>query len=63
MRTIVIEDMNNNEAKKRISEHLNKVDGKIYPSEIADQLHIDYDQCVEVIEELLKEGKIEIVED
>jgi hypothetical protein len=32
------------------------------PSEIAERLHIDYDLCVEIIEELLKEGKIEIVE-
>jgi hypothetical protein len=38
-------------------------DEKIYPSEIAERLHIDYDLCVEIIEELLKEGKIEIVEE
>lgn len=57
--------MNNlrEEAKKRISELLSKIDEKIYPSEIADKLHIDYDLCVEITEELLAEGKIEIVED
>ncbi|MCK4526109.1 hypothetical protein KAW18_01960 [candidate division WOR-3 bacterium] len=59
----VIKDMDNKEAKKRISEYLNKIDGNIFPSEIAEHLHIDYSLCVEVIEELLKEKKIEIVED
>ena len=63
IKVIVIKDMDTKEAKRRISEYLNKIDGKIYPSEIADQLHIDYDLCVEVIEELLQEKKIEIVED
>lgn len=63
MKTIVIKDMDSKEAKRRISEYLNKIDSKIYPSEIVVQLHIDYDLCVEVIEELLKEEKIEIVED
>ena len=42
-KVLVIEDMDTKEAKRRISEYLNKIDGKIYPSEIADQLHIDYD--------------------
>ena len=59
----VIEDMDSKEAKRRISEYLNKNTGRVYPSEIADQLHIDYDLCVEVIEGLLKDGEIEIVED
>ena len=59
----VIKDIDSKEAKRRISEHLNQIDGNIYPSEIAEQLHIDYNLCVKVIEELLKEKKIEIVED
>ena len=59
----VIEEINKDEAKKRISECLCEIDEKIYPSEIAEQLHIDYNLCVEIIEELLKEGEIEIVEE
>ena len=62
-KVLVIEEMDSKEAKKRISEYLNKNDSKIYPSEIAEQLHIDYDLCVEIIEELLKEEKIVILED
>lgn len=62
-KVLVVEEMDSKEAKRRISEYLNQIDSKIYPSEIADQLHIDYNQCVEVIEELLKEKKIEIAED
>ena len=63
MKTILIKDMDSEEAKKRIYNYLKKIDSKVYPSEIAEQLHIDYNQCVEIIEELLKEGEIEIVED
>lgn len=61
-KVVVIEEISRGDAKKRISECLNEIDEKIYPSEIAERLHIDYDLCVEIIEELLKEGKIEIVE-
>lgn len=57
----MFEEISREEAKKRISECLSEIDEKRYPSEIAEQLHIDYELCVEVIEELLKEGKIEIV--
>ncbi len=59
----VIEEISKDVAKKRISECLCEIDEKIYPSEIAERLHIDYDLCVEIIEELLKEGEIEIVEE
>jgi tetrahydromethanopterin S-methyltransferase subunit G len=57
---VVFEEMSMEEAKKRIFECLSEIDEKIYPSEIAERLHINYELCVEVIEELLKEGKIEI---
>ena len=60
---IVIEEITKEEAKTRISECLSEINEKIYPSEIAEKLHIDYDLCVEIIEELWDEGKIEIVEE
>ena len=62
-KVLIIEEISRNEARKQISDLLNKIDKQIYPSEIAEQLHIDYDLCVEVIEELLEEEKIEIAED
>ena len=48
--------------KERIFEYLGEIDRKIYPSEIAELLHINYELCIEAVEELLKEGKIEIDE-
>ena len=62
-KVVVIEETSKEEAKKRISECLNENDKKVYPSEIAERLHIDYDLCVEIIEEFLKKGKIEIAEE
>ena len=62
-KVLIIEEINRNEAKKKISDLLNRIDEQIYSSEIAEQLHIDYNLCVEVIEELLEEEKIEVVED
>ena len=61
-RLVVIKRISKDKARKEISDLLNKIDDKIYPSEIAEQLHIDYNLCVEIIEELLKEGEIEFVE-
>ena len=62
-KVLIIEEVSKDKAKKKISNLLNKIDKQIYPSEIAEQLHIDYELCVEIIEELLEEEKIEIVED
>ena len=62
-RKIVIEEVSRDEAKEKISDFLDKISKQIYPSKIAEQLRIDYELCVEIIEELLEEEKIEIVED
>ena len=62
-KVLIIEEVSRNEARKQISDLLDKIDKQIYPSEIAEQLHIDYNLCVEIIEKLLEEEKIEIVED
>ena len=62
-KVVVIEEISKEEAKKRISECLNETDEKVYPSEIAERLHIDYDLCVEITEEFLKKGKIQIAEE
>ena len=61
-RISVIREIDRAKAKQEISALLNKINNKIYPSEIAEQLHIDYNLCVEIIDELLEEEKIEIVE-
>jgi hypothetical protein len=62
-KVVVIEEISKEEAKKRISVCLNETNEKVYPSEIAERLHIDYDLCVEIIEEFLKKGKIQIAEE
>ncbi|NQE53583.1 hypothetical protein C5S29_08315 [ANME-1 cluster archaeon GoMg3.2] len=62
-KVVIIEEICKEEAKKRISECLCEIDDKMYPSEIAERLRIDYDLCVEIIEELMKKGEIEVVEE
>lgn len=49
-KVIVIEEMSKEEAKKKICNFLNKIDGEIYPSDIASKLNIDYDLTIEIIE-------------
>ena len=44
-------------AKKEIVEYLMK-NRKVYPSDIADSLQIDYDLVLEVIKELMEESRI-----
>jgi DNA invertase Pin-like site-specific DNA recombinase len=51
------------DAKKQILGILNESDEKVYPSEIAERLHISYDICFEIIEELLKEGEVSYEEE
>ena len=48
------------ETRKLICEYLDIANGWIYPSEIADRLNINYHLCMDVVEELLKEGAIKI---
>ena len=60
---IRIREVDRSKAKEEISDLLDKIDKQIYPSEVADELHIDYNLCIEIIEELLEEEKVEIVED
>ncbi len=62
-KVVIIEEICKEEAKKRISECLCEIEDKMYPSEIAERLRIDYDLCVEIIEELMKKGEIEVVEE
>ena len=58
-----MEELTKDEKKRVISEYLDKTGKKRYPSEIAEELHINYDLCMEIVEELLDEGTIEIVEE
>lgn len=63
VKTIVVRQVTRKEAKKEIRGLLKKARKKIYPSEVAAELGIDLDLTFEIIEELLKEGKIEVVEE
>ncbi|MBI4895532.1 MAG: winged helix-turn-helix transcriptional regulator [Candidatus Aenigmarchaeota archaeon] len=44
-------------ARKEIIEFL-KENKKAYPSDIADELNIDYDTVLEIVKDLMKEGRI-----
>lgn len=49
-------------ARRKIIKYLNSIDTKIYPSELSEILNIDYDVCIEIIEDLLSEEKVEFEE-
>lgn len=62
-KTIVMREITKDKAKKEIEGFINKnKNKKIFPSDISDELQISYDITLEVIQELIKNKKIEIVE-
>lgn len=50
-------DVSEEKAKKEIIDYL-KNNKKAYPSDIADALQLDFDTVLNVIKELIKEGRI-----
>ena len=48
-------------ARSRIIEYLRKK-GTAYPSEIADELDLDYNFVVDILEQLVKEGIVRVKE-
>lgn len=59
-KVIIINDIPRDEAKEKIKELIKQ--GDIYPDEISEKLHIDFKLVMEIVEELIKEGKIAVVE-
>ncbi len=58
---IVVQEISKEDAKVRIKELFDKHSNEnIYPSEVAEKLHIDYDLVLEIVEDLLKEDEIEV---
>ncbi|MCZ7398660.1 MAG: hypothetical protein O8C62_03100 [Candidatus Methanoperedens sp.] len=61
VKTIVVEEMSKDNAIAKIKELFDKYPNEsIYPSEIAEKLHIDYDLVFEIVEDLLREDEIEM---
>jgi len=59
-KVMIIEDIPRDEAKEKIKELIKERD--IYPDEISEKLHIDFKLVMDIVEELIKEGKIAVVE-
>ena len=59
---IVIRDIPFEQAKKEIAEYCANLKGEeiIYPSDIVNILKLDLEQAFKAVDELIKEGKIEI---
>jgi len=61
-KTIVMKEISKGDAKKEIQDLINKnKDEKLFPSDISDKLNISYDLTIEIIQELIKEKKVEII--
>lgn len=61
IKTIVIDEISRPMAKKKIWNFIDKYEGKeLYPSEIAEKLGIPFDLTIKIIQELIKEKKIEV---
>ena len=57
IRVINVRDVSTDKAKKEIIEYL-KNNKKSYPSDIADALQLDFDIVLNIVKELIKEGRI-----
>ncbi len=55
--------LSKNEIKKLILEFIENQSGVLYPSDIAEALNIDYMDVLNALEELIKEGKIDVSEE
>lgn len=61
-KVIIVETISKEDAKERIKELIDQTDTKFYPDEIAEKLHIDFQLVMEIMDELIKEEKIEVIE-
>lgn len=59
---VVLETVTKEEAKEKIKELIGQTDIEFYPDEIAEKLCIDFQLVMEIINELIDEGKIEVSE-
>ena len=57
---LIIEEMPRDIAKEKIKELIKQSDIDLYPDEISEKLHIDFELVMEITEELIKEGKVAV---
>ncbi|HLD38713.1 MAG TPA: hypothetical protein VJB05_00175 [archaeon] len=57
IKVINVRDVSMEKAKKEVVEYL-KNNKKSYPSDIADALQLDFDIVLDIVKELIKEGRI-----
>jgi len=61
-RTVVIEEISYEEARSRVKRFLSEFKEEIYPDEISHQLGIEFQMVMKIIEELEREGEIDILD-
>jgi len=59
---VVFRDVSLSQARKEITEYLQKHSGVVWPDEMAEELGIDYRLVLKVVQQLTSEGKVEVVE-
>ncbi len=60
--TVVIEEISYDEARSRIKKFLSEFKEEIYPDEISHRLGIEFQMVMKIIEELEREGEIDILD-
>jgi hypothetical protein len=61
-RTVVIEEISSEEARSRVKKFLREFKDEIYPDEISHELGIEFHIVMKIIEELEREGEIDILD-
>ncbi len=59
-KTIILREIDKTQAKQEIKKLFTATDEPLYYSDIAEELKLDLEMVVEICEELIKEGEIEI---
>lgn len=61
-RLVVLRQVSRPQAKRDVATYLQRKVGVIWPDEMAEELGIDYRLVLEVVNELMREGKVEALE-
>jgi ribosomal protein S25 len=56
---VIIEELTKDEARERIINYFDENERDVYPSDLSEKLHINYDLVWEIVNELEEEGVIE----
>jgi len=59
-KTIILQEIDKTQAKQEIKKLFTSTDKPLYYSDIAEDLKLDLEMVVEICEELIKEGEIEV---